>query len=91
MVKLYQSLLLLISGATQKELALGTRSISRNTVKRILKEHGLEPGPKRGLGTWDEFLKRHGKTLWECDFFSSPATGRLAEVVDRAHSWAAPT
>src|SRR5262249_50078935 len=31
---------------------------------------GLEPGPKRGKGTWDEFLRRHAETLWACDFFS---------------------
>ncbi|MBC7854634.1 MAG: transposase [Pirellulaceae bacterium] len=43
---------------------------SRNTVKRILKEAGLEPGPKRGEGTWDEFLKQHAATLWQCDFFN---------------------
>jgi len=43
---------------------------SRNTVKRILKKAGLDPGPKRGEGTWDEFLTQHAKTLWQCDFFS---------------------
>jgi putative transposase len=30
---------------------LGICSISRNTVKRILKDSGLDPGPKRGEGT----------------------------------------
>lgn len=49
---------------------LGIQSISRNTVKNILKEHGLDPGLKRGEGTWDEFLKIHAKTLWQCDFLS---------------------
>ena len=49
---------------------LGIRSISRNTVKNILKENGYDPGPKRGLGTWDEFLKIHAATLRQCDFFS---------------------
>lgn len=49
---------------------LGIRSISRNTVKRILKEAGYDPGPKRGEGTWDEFLKQHAASLWQCDFFS---------------------
>jgi len=44
--------------------------VSRNTVKNILKHHGLDPGPKRGVGTWDEFLKLHATTLWQCDFFS---------------------
>src|SRR5262249_37029360 len=36
----------------------------------ILKEHGLDPGPRRGEGTWSEFIKRHADTLWACDFFS---------------------
>jgi len=49
---------------------LGIQSVSRNTVKNILKENGLEPGPKRGEGTWDEFLKTHAATLWQCDFYS---------------------
>lgn len=49
---------------------LGVRSISRNTVKRILKDAGYDPGLKRGEGTWDEFLKQHAASLWQCDFFS---------------------
>lgn len=49
---------------------LGIESITRNTVKAILKRGGYETGPKRGPGTWDEFLKIHAKTLWQCDFFS---------------------
>jgi putative transposase len=43
---------------------------SRSTVKRILKEHKLEPGPKSGPGTWDEFIRMHAETLWQADFFS---------------------
>jgi putative transposase len=49
---------------------LGVRKISRSTVVNILRQAGLDPGPKRGKGTWDEFIKRHAKTLWACDFFS---------------------
>lgn len=49
---------------------LGLTPPSRNTVKRILREAGLEPGPRRGEGTWDEFLALHAATLWQCDFFS---------------------
>ena len=49
---------------------LGIRSVSRNTVKRILIANGLDPGPKRGVGTWDEFLRIHAATLWQCDFMS---------------------
>jgi putative transposase len=49
---------------------LGVNKISRSTVIKILKENGLEPGPRRGEGTWEDFLKRHRDTLWACDFFS---------------------
>jgi len=44
--------------------------ISRSTVIKILKENGFDPGPKRGQGSWDEFLKMQAETLWQCDFFS---------------------
>lgn len=49
---------------------LGIRAISRNTVKNILKSSGFDDGPRRGVGTWDEFLKIHAATLWQCDFLS---------------------
>lgn len=49
---------------------LGINRISRQTVKNILKEHDLDPGPVRGKGSWDEFLKIHADTLWQCDFLS---------------------
>ncbi len=53
------------------ELAkLRIRSVSRSTVVRILKEHGFDPAPKRGDGTWQEFVRRHIKTLWATDFFT---------------------
>ena len=49
---------------------LGITRISRQTVKNILKEAGLDPESKRGTGSWDEFLKMHADTLWQCDFLS---------------------
>ncbi|WP_254510194.1 integrase core domain-containing protein [Anatilimnocola floriformis] len=49
---------------------LGIKPPSRNTVRAILKGHGYDPGPKRGEGTWDDFLKQHAASLWQCDFFS---------------------
>jgi len=51
-----------------KKLKVGR--VSRQTVKNILVEHGLDPGPKRGKGTWSDFLRIHSETLWQCDFFS---------------------
>jgi putative transposase len=44
--------------------------VSRTTVQNVLRRNGLEPGPKRGRGTWDDFLRMHAETLWQCDFFS---------------------
>ncbi|MBX3399505.1 MAG: hypothetical protein KF873_12245 [Gemmataceae bacterium] len=38
---------------------LGIRSVSRSTVINILREMGIDPGPKRGIGSWSEFLLRH--------------------------------
>lgn len=49
---------------------LGIKSLSRNTVKNILKANGLDPAPKRSEDTWDDFIKRHFETLWACDFFT---------------------
>ncbi len=49
---------------------LGIQSLSRNTIKNILKEQGLDPAPQRGEGTWDNFIARHAATLWQCDFLS---------------------
>lgn len=55
---------------------LGIESVTRNTVKNILKRNGFETGPKRGPGTWDEFLKRHAKSMWQCDFFSKKVVSK---------------
>lgn len=49
---------------------LRIRSISRATISRVLQEHGFDPGPKRGQGTWHEFIQRHIKTIWATDFFT---------------------
>ena len=49
---------------------LGIKKISRQTVRNILKEEGIEPGPDRTSDCWDQFIERHAKTLWAVDFFS---------------------
>jgi putative transposase len=49
---------------------LTNRRVSRQTVVNIMRANGLDPGPKRGEKTWDEFIRIHAKTLWQCDFFS---------------------
>ncbi|QDU52742.1 Integrase core domain protein [Gimesia panareensis] len=52
---------------------LGISQVCRQTVKNILKEEDIGPGPKRSTGTWDQFLKAHAETLWACDFFTKRA------------------
>jgi putative transposase len=49
---------------------LGVHTVSRSAVVNILKDAELDPGPKRGEGTWSEFVKRHAATLWASDFVS---------------------
>ena len=52
---------------------LTRHKVSRQTVANIMREAGLDPGPQRGEKTWDEFLRMHGSTLWQCDFFTKRA------------------
>lgn len=51
---------------------LRIQCVGRTTVRTILKEEGIHPGPKRGKGTWHEFVKIHADTLWQADFFTKP-------------------
>ena len=46
--------------------------VGRNTIKAILKDHGIEPAPERGLKTsWKTFLAAHWEGLAAADFFTS--------------------
>jgi hypothetical protein len=59
--------------------------LGRNTIKRILAEHGLEPAPKRGKTMpWKTFLKAHFGVIAATDFFSVEVLtlgGRVRYVV----------
>lgn len=47
---------------------LGHR-VSRSTIANVLKEHGLDPAPKRGRKTsWTSFIKAHWPSLAATDF-----------------------
>ena len=47
------------------------RDVARNTIKAILKDHGIEPTPERGPKTpWTTFLAAHGDGLAAADFFT---------------------
>ncbi len=46
-------------------------TVSRNTVKNILKKNGLTPAPQRKRGlSWAEFTKAHWEALVGTDFFT---------------------
>jgi len=49
---------------------LGFCHISRTTIINILKLHGYDPGPCRGEGSWDSFIRIHTHSLCACDFLS---------------------
>jgi putative transposase len=59
---------------------VGSKTVGRTTVRNILKENGLDPGPRTGKGTWDNFIKIHAQTLWACDFFTKKVWTRWGPV-----------
>ena len=45
--------------------------VCETTVRRILKEQGIEPAPERSKKTtWNEFIRRHWNSLAAADFFT---------------------
>lgn len=50
---------------------LGHR-VGRSTIRRILKDHGLEPAPQRHT-PWSVFLKAHWQAIAATDFFTVEA------------------
>ena len=45
--------------------------LGRNTIKRILLDHGIEPAPERGKKrTWKTFIQSHLGEIAEADFFT---------------------
>jgi hypothetical protein len=45
--------------------------VGRNTIKPILRDHGIEPAPERGAKTsWKAFLAAHWEGLAAADFFT---------------------
>jgi len=56
--------------------------IARNTVRLILKDHGIEPAPHRGMA-WSTFLKNHWGAICACDFFTVEVLTWTARQVSR--------
>ena len=62
-----------IRGYTRIRGALSNlgHTIARNTVKRILHDHGIDPAPERARRTpWKAFLQAHWEGLAACDLFT---------------------
>ncbi len=49
---------------------LGISTVSRSTIINILKQASMPTGPDRQASSWHEFMRRHAKTLWACDFIT---------------------
>jgi len=63
------------------ELSKLRYTISRSSVKRILKAHGIEPAPERlAHMPWSKFLKTHWDGLAAADFFTIEVWTRVGLV-----------
>lgn len=51
-----------------RKLSVG--KVSRSTVVNILRRNGFDVGPKRGEGSWLQFIQIHAETLWASDFIT---------------------
>ncbi len=46
--------------------------VAPNTIKKILKRHGIDPAPERAKRTtWRQFLRTHAESITAGDFFST--------------------
>ena len=54
-------------GTIQGALRALGHELSRTTIGKILREHGLEPAPRRGM-SWKTFIQSHLDCLAACDF-----------------------
>jgi putative transposase len=50
-------------------LRLGSR-VSANSIRRVLRAHGLDPAPRRAPTTWRSFLRQQAAGILACDFFT---------------------
>ena len=49
---------------------LGITTVCRSTIINILKQAHMPTAPDRADSSWYEFVRRHAKTLWACDFIT---------------------
>ena len=57
-------------GKLQGELLKLGHRISRSTIKRVLRQHGLPPAPERSRSTWRDFVGHYRQYMVACDFFT---------------------
>jgi putative transposase len=57
-------------GKLQGELGKLGHQVSRSTIKRTLRQHGLPPAPERNPSSWRAFLGHYREYMVACDFFT---------------------
>ncbi len=63
------------------ELAKLGHTVSRSTVRRILKERGIDPAPERSKRMpWSTFLKAHWEAIAAADFFTVEVVSRVGLI-----------
>ena len=63
------------------ELSKLRHTISRASIRRILKEHGIEPAPERLKHMpWSKFLKAHWQAIAAADFFTVEAWTKVGLI-----------
>ena len=57
-------------GKVQGELKKLGFTVSRGTVRNVLKRHGLPPAPSKRGPSWQTFLSHYQHQILACDFFT---------------------
>jgi len=82
----------------QGALAVVGHRVAHNTVKKVLREHGIDPAPERSKKTtWTQFLKTHWDVLGGADFAhsrrcdDSSSIGTRSTPTSSRRSWRSAT
>jgi len=69
----------------QGELIKHGIRLAPSTIARILKDHGMRPGPRRAGPTWQEFLRTQASHIVATDFFTMDSLEPVRQKWDRTH------